>query len=633
MTIMSGNGSHSHGAGGSLDDDARGILTRGIERLLEMTDGLAFRPLVSEKFPLPLVSVAHAWQPDPQALREDVRGRLADDPVAVLEDVLALLELHECNQADIAEHVLDDMAFVGTVFASKRCNGWIAIVGDGDRAALESAVNARWQFQFFSGPSRPTGIYVLLNMLARYAYVYGRIASGDGHEMAHFIEDFCPGLIVCRGRLSELELALSLAAMKMGVPAVVPRDYPFPLGRTIRADAPAEIVEAVAGFANIRRLLDVPDIPQLPDYCDLAAAGEQVIPAVTWGSPGDSFLVVRKGGVSAPGFGVVGSPAGPIGVVVTIDAEPMDAFDCTHIEQAIAGKLATIPGVAAEFAEDGFRIHQGEGVQLDPHRVGEVLLAAVGNQFPKLKDAASVEVIFDAAALAKTAPGVLAEKQARAAAIAAATEETVNWFVGCTGCSPFAPDHVCIVTPQRLPQCSRNIAALKADALYAYDDMSNIHHGKLQAGVNSFQVFDPGRCLDAARGEWSGANEHVARMTQGRTTRVFLHCLDEHPHTACGCFGLVLFETDRPRPGVGIMGRGYEGACPDGRTWKDLYYQLAGKQAPGLTGAGRSYLLSPKFLQSHGGWDAVVWVSPDIAELLADRLPPAVEVGPDASAP
>jgi len=51
----------------------------------------------------------------------------------------------------------------------------------------------------------------------------------------------------------------------------------------------------------------------------------------------------------------------------------------------------------------------------------------------------------------------------------------------------------------------------------------------------------------------------------------------------------------------------------------------------GLTGAGRSYLLSPKFLQSHGGLDAVVWVSPDIAELLADRLPPTVEVGPDAA--
>ena len=625
---------HSHAAGGRLDENARGILQRGIETLLQMTDGLEFRPLPSEKFPFPLASVAHAAPPRAAAVRAEVQAHMLSDPVRTLEGVLALLELYECNQSDMAEHFLEDMPFVGACFSSKRQNGWIAAMGDGDRAAVQSAIDERWRFGYFPGPRRPTGIYILLSMLARYAFVYGPVALGDSHELGHFVEELCPGVIVCCGELSDLELTLSLTAMKMGVPAVVPGDYPFALGRTIRADTPAEVAEAVVGFANIRRLLDTPELPRLPDYCDPANAGEEIDPAVTWGHTPESFLLVTKGKVDQPGFSVAGSPASAIGVTVTIDAKPMDAFDTDYIEQAIAPKLAFMPGVGVSFDGDGFAVHQAAGTDLDPRLIGEVLLGAVGKDFPKLAGAAKVEVVFDAEKLAQLAPAVRAEKLARRRLIDSATEETVDWFIGCTGCSPFAPDHVCIITPQRLTQCGRPIGLLKTNALYSYDDMSNIHHSKLQAGVNSFVVIDKGRCLDAVRGEWSGADAHIERMTQGRTKRVHLHCLDEFPHTGCGCFRLILFKTAHPRAGVGVMDRGYGGVCADGRAWKDLYYELAGKQTPGVTGAGPEYLLSPKFLQAHGGWGRVVWVSPRVAEFMGDKLPAGVEVGqePDAQA-
>ena len=166
--------------------------------------------------------------------------------------------------------------------------------------------------------------------------------------------------------------------------------------------------------------------------------------------------------------------------------------------------------------------------------------------------------------------------------------------------------------------------------LYGYDDMSNIHHSKLQSGVNSFQVINKGTCLDPLGGEWSGVNDHVTRMTRGRTRRIRLHSLDEVPHTGCGCFGLILFKTTKPRDGIGIMSRGFGGVCPDGSTWEDLYYQLTGKQAPGMTGAGQQYLLSPKFLQAHGGWSKVVWVSPKVAEFMGDKLPQGIEIGPES---
>ena len=198
----------------------------------------------------------------------------------------------------------------------------------------------------------------------------------------------------------------------------------------------------------------------------------------------------------------------------------------------------------------------------------------------------------------------------------------------CVGCSPFAPDHMCVVTPQRPPQCNRPFEMIKTGALYAYDDMTNIHHSQLHRNVNSFNAVDKGACIDLLRGEWEGVNAAAVALTHGRTRRIQLHCIDDFPHTGCGCFRLILFKTDRPRPGIGIMDSTYEGAAPDGRRWPDLHYALAGKQTPGMAGACPAYLLSPKFLQAHNGWARIVWVSPKVAAIVGDRLPTQAVIGP-----
>ncbi|NLF29852.1 MAG: hypothetical protein GX591_03060 [Planctomycetes bacterium] len=622
---------HVHGAGVRLEPPAHAILVRGLTDLLAAAGGLGFGPTASQRHPLPLAELVYGTVPPPVRVAADVRARLESDPVSVLEQALVLVELIESNAPEAGAFILEDMPFVRACFRSKRLNGWIGAMGRGDREALEGAINGRWQFEFVHGPDRPTGVYALLNRLARYAFVYGRIAPGDAHAGAHFIEDFCPGLLICRGAMTDLELALSLAAMKMGVPAIVPADYPFPLGRTVRTDRLDETVAAVTALPNIRRLLTTPDIARLPEYCDSQYASEKIIPAATWGGTAESFYVVRKGRVDTPGAAVVGEPEGPMGVVVTIDGEPLDALDLQHIEGTIAGRLATMKGVGVRRSGSDLRIDLAEGVDLDPARIGEVLVAAVRQEFPRLQ-AVRAEVIFDVARLRAEAPAAAQAKRQRDEAVRLATEESATAFSACVGCSPFAPDHVCVLTPQRPPQCGRPLGMIQTGARYGYDDMTNIHHSRLHREVNSFQMIDKGRCLDPVRGEWSGVNQAVARLSRGRTTRVQLHCLDEVPHTGCGCFRLILFLTDTPRRGVGIMDAGYAGAAPDGRRWADLHYALAGKQTPGVAGAAPNYLRSGKFLQGHGGWSAVVWVSPAIAAVMGADIPAGVGIGAEAEA-
>jgi len=162
--------------------------------------------------------------------------------------------------------------------------------------------------------------------------------------------------------------------------------------------------------------------------------------------------------------------------------------------------------------------------------------------------------------------------------------------------------------------------------VYGYDDMSNIHHSKLHRDINSFLALEKGECIDPVRGEWTGINARAREMTDGRTTRIELHALGETPTTGCGCFGLILFKTDRPRPGIGIMHRGWAGRTPDGRTWADLHYALGGKQASGLSGCTWQYLKSPCFLQGERGWANVVWVTAKVAESMGELLPEGIAV-------
>ena len=301
----------------------------------------------------------------------------------------------------------------------------------------------------------------------------------------------------------------------------------------------------------------------------------------------------------------------------------MDAFDREYIEEKAIGTLGMMRGVRAQCEEGKLIIELAEEAAVEAERIGEVLIATLQHEFPRI-DRVRAELIFEREQLAGLVDKVRQERAERSATIAGMSEEDVEAFVACVGCSPFAPDHVCVLTPERPPQCNRSFQMIKAGALYGYDDMSSIHHRVLHAEVNSFGMAPKGEAIDAVAGEWSGINQAAARLTGGRTNRIQLHSLEEAPTTGCGCFQLVLFQMEE---GIGVMQRGFKGKTPDGRTWEDLHYALAGKQTPGIAGAAPGYLHSARFLAAHGGWKSVVWVSPKIAESMGKKLPEGVAVG------
>ena len=128
-----------------LTPDARAVLQRGLEELLELTGGLSFLPLTSERYPYPLALGIYGETPDPKQVRADARARIATDPLGALESALVLLELYACNQPSTAALVADDAVFLKQAFDSKRLNGWVAFLGDADPRETSTALGARWQ--------------------------------------------------------------------------------------------------------------------------------------------------------------------------------------------------------------------------------------------------------------------------------------------------------------------------------------------------------------------------------------------------------------------------------------------------------------------------------------------------------
>ena len=132
---------------------------------------------------------------------------------------------------------------------------------------------------------------------------------------------------------------------------------------------------------------------------------------------------------------------------------------------------------------------------------------------------------------------------------------------------------------------------------------------------------EKGILLDPIRGEWSGANEAIRKLSGGSIQRVTLYSAFDNPHTSCGCFECVTFyvpEVD----GLGIVQRGYAGVTPVGLKFGDIADSAGGgKQIPGFYGLGVLYMRTKKFIQADGGWNRVVWMSSELKEKIKDAIP------------
>jgi acetyl-CoA decarbonylase/synthase, CODH/ACS complex subunit beta len=188
------------------------------------------------------------------------------------------------------------------------------------------------------------------------------------------------------------------------------------------------------------------------------------------------------------------------------------------------------------------------------------------------------------------------------------SDEEVDTFYACALCQSFAPSHICIITPQRFPNCG---------AISWFD-------GRAAARIDpkgSIYPIEKGECTDAVKGEYAGVNEAAKKGSLGSVHRVWLYTGFGYPHTSCGCFEAIAFYIPEVE-GFGIVDRGYKDVTVNGLPFSTLADSTAGgRQVDGFHGISIEYMRSPKFLQADGGYGRVVWMPGELKERVGAFIP------------
>lgn len=198
--------------------------------------------------------------------------------------------------------------------------------------------------------------------------------------------------------------------------------------------------------------------------------------------------------------------------------------------------------------------------------------------------------------------------KARDARVRTLRDEDVDTFYGCTLCQSFAPQHICVIPPNRVSLCG-STSWFDARAAANVDPK----------GPNF--IMPKGKLIDPLRGEYEGVNKIIEEKSLGANKKFFLYSAFGSPHTSCGCFETVGFyipEVD----GFGLVDRGFRGSTVSGLPFSAIASQVGGGiQSEGFLGMGLEYYRSPKFLQADGGWARVVWMASTLKKRVEDAIP------------
>lgn len=238
---------------------------------------------------------------------------------------------------------------------------------------------------------------------------------------------------------------------------------------------------------------------------------------------------------------------------------------------------------------------------------GDILITKFKQEFPAIVDRVQVKILTDPDAVEeniKLAREIYRKRDDRMKGL---TDDKVEEFYSCTLCQSFAPNHVCIVTPERVGLCGA-VTWLDGRASYEIDN----------TGPN--QPIPKGQCLDEIKGVWKSCNDFTYQASNRTIEEVCLYTLMDRPMTSCGCFEAIMAIVPEAN-GIMITTREHTGDTPCGMTFSTLAGMVGGGvQTPGFMGIGRSYINSRKFIKADGGIARIVWMPKELKEFLGEEF-------------
>jgi len=494
------------------------------------------------------------------------------------------------------------------------------------------------------GTDTISAIYAL-GFATRSALTFGGMKGGQAREVLMYNRERVFAFVLALGEVDDLKYAAAAGAINFGFPVIADTVIPeiLPTGVTRYEHVVSMPFEEIPGQDDLERAerlvqrcievrgvkVKIADVP-VPVPYGSAFEGEVVRKAdmrVEFGgkysrcfeylhmAPSEKVV---DGKVEVVGSGFKDIPAQghmDICIVVEVAGRQMQEDFEPVLERQIHYFINGASGIQHIGQRDiaWIRISNAaadKGFNLE--HFGKILHARFHSDFGAIVDKVQVTVYTEPALHADWLSKARQAYDHRNKRLADLTDNRVEEFYSCTLCQSFAPNHVCVVSPERLGLCG------------AYNWLDC----KASFSINPTGPNQPiklGKLLDPSKGYWSGTNDYAKIGSHGVVETVALYSIMENPMTACGCFECIVMLIPEAN-GVMVVSREDPSMTPAGMTFSTLAGVAGGGlQTPGVMGVGKYYLISPKFIYADGGFKRVVWMSSVLKETMADEFKVVVQ--------
>ena len=473
-----------------------------------------------------------------------------------------------------------------------------------------------------------TGIYPL-HWAIRGALTFGGHKKGEALKCLKYCKNRVFAFGLALGEVDDLKYATGAGAINMGFPVIADTEIPEirPTGictyeHLVKERDYKKIVPVCIEVRGVKvKLSKIP----IPVAYSAAFEGERVRKEQMYCQFGGKYSAafeyarmkkldeIEEGKIELTGPEIDDIKEGdalPLGIVVEVAGRKMQKDFEPILERQVHTFLNEAMGVFHMGQRDMCWIRISKDAQKKGFKIkhfGTILHARLHDTFGAIVDKAQIKLFTKQEDVDKCLVDAHKSYEERDARMAGMADEAVDTFYSCTLCQSFAPNHVCIVKPERLGLCGA-YSYLDAKASFELNP----------TGPN--QPVKKGECLDPVKGEWKGVNEFIYQKSNKTLERFHGYSIITFPETSCGCFECIIAILPETN-GFMVVNREYNGMTPCGMSFSTLAGSVGGgAQTPGFMGIGRLYIVSKKFISADGGLKRIVWMTKELKEALGDKL-------------
>lgn len=469
-----------------------------------------------------------------------------------------------------------------------------------------------------------------VNFAVRAPLIFGGFKAGQWQGVADYIRNRVPAFVLLLGHVDEVIVATGLGALAFGLPIITDLDVPQ-LGKIDTTLYEALIVEKdykkipsrcilARGIKVKMSSVDVP-VPYAAAFEGERVRREQL--HVEFGSKASlafEYLTLKEadeiedGKVELIGPDIdnleKGSKSCPLAIIVEVFGRKMQKDFEPILERQIHRFVNYAMGLMHVGQRDMIWVRisndaYNKGFRLK--HIGTLLHAMLHQEYNAIVDKIQIKLYTKQADVEKLLVNAKKTFEERDERLSGMTDENVDTYYSCLLCQSFAPNHVCIVTPERLGLCG---AYSWLDAKASFEI--------IPTGPN--QPIKKGGVLDENLGQWENVNDFVKQKSNKTVDKVSMYSIMDSPQTSCGCFECIVAIIPEVN-GVMVVHRDFSGMTPSGMSFTTLAGSVGGGvQTPGFLGVGKLYLTSKKFISAEGGLKRLVWMPKELKEILGEKL-------------